>query len=90
MTHYIFKPCQSAAGFVVLPKKSTRLKLEQIKLRLAAAGYSIVDAKVMLVVTDKTRNMEITLYPSGKLLLNSNDEAAARAAAEALYAAAGI
>lgn len=84
MTYYLLKPCRTTAAFISTLKTARRLDLATARRRLEAAGLKVEDLSVMLIVhTDP----ELTLYGSGKTLVKTPDEAAARLAIDRVYGA---
>jgi ribonuclease HIII len=73
------KPCQGKAAFEVLLKSKAQIDINDGISTLRENGYEVVDAGVMLVA--KKNEIEISIYPSAKLLIkcNSKDEAAQKA-----------
>jgi len=72
-----------------VPKRKVTLDLEDCERRLGAAGYEILsNAGVMLVVR---REVEVTVYPHGRLLMHpvTERDEALRVAAE-LFSALGL
>ncbi|OGS41659.1 MAG: hypothetical protein A3K67_04815 [Euryarchaeota archaeon RBG_16_62_10] len=73
------KPCKYDA-YEVVPKSNLSLDLEECERLLTEAGYEVLtNPKVLLVVK---KDVEITLYPRGRLLMHpvkERDEAERRA-----------
>ncbi len=82
MTYYLLKPCRTATAFISTLKKPRRFPLETAAEKLKAAGLGVTDLKVMLVVEG---DPELTLYESGKILVKTDDEGAARSAIDRVY-----
>jgi len=87
VTYYLLKPCRTATAFISTLKKAGRVDLSQAAERLRRAGWRVSDVKVMLIVEGEP---ELTLYESGKVLVKTDDERAARAAIDRLYVAIGV
>lgn len=87
MTYYLLKPCRTATAFISTLKTPQRFPLESVAARLLAAGMRTTDLKVMLVVEG---DPELTFYESGKMLVKTDHEEAARAAIERVYRALGV
>lgn len=87
MTYYLMKPCRTATAFVSTLKKPSRVDLAQAAGRLRGAGWSVNDVKVMLILGGEP---ELTLYESGKILVKTDDAAAARTAIDRVYEAIGL
>ncbi|MCI4371854.1 MAG: hypothetical protein L3J78_04320, partial [Thermoplasmata archaeon] len=77
MTYYLLKPCRTATAFISTLKKAQRVDLGTAAVRLRASGWRVSDVKVMLIIEGEP---ELTLYESGKVLVKTDDEQAARAA----------
>src|SRR3970040_1273033 len=82
MTYYLLKPCRTATAFISTLKKPRRVPLEDAARRLASAGLGVTDLKVMLVVAG---DPELTFYESGKILVKTDSEDAARSAIDRVY-----
>jgi hypothetical protein len=82
MTYYLLKPCRTATAFISTLKKPRRFPLETAAEKLKAAGLGVQDLKVMLVVQGEP---ELTFYESGKILVKTDNEAAARSAIDRVY-----
>ncbi len=87
MTYYLLKPCRTATAFISTLKKPRRFPLEEAARRLAASGLGVTDFKVMLVVAG---DPELTFYESGKILVKTDDEAAAKSAIDRVYGVLGL
>ncbi len=87
MTYYLLKPCRTSAGFTSTLKKRTRLNLKDAKGKLEAAGYTVTDVEVMLILEGPA---ELTLYESGKLLLKIEDKAEAQKVSDSVYGILGL
>ncbi len=62
---------------MAVPEQSRKLQMQGLKEALAAAGFEIVrDARVLLLVR---KDVESTIYHTGKVLLKTTDAAAAEA-----------
>lgn len=79
---FLLRPCRGIAAYASVPKKNLRLDLGRCKSRLEKAGYEVIDAKVMLVAKKDT---DVTVYQSGKLLVNTDDKEVARNLVEEIY-----
>ena len=80
--YYMMRPCKGTVGFVATLRKNTRLDLKQCALRLKSAGYDILDAEVMLIAN---KDVELTIYKSGKILVKTDNEKTAKGAVEQAY-----
>ncbi|UCD92439.1 MAG: hypothetical protein JSV43_00445 [Methanobacteriota archaeon] len=82
MTFYLLKPCKGYAGYLSTTKKSTKVDLKSLIGDLESHGYEVLDVKHLLVAK---KEMEITIYPNGKLLVKTDDKEEARKAVESIY-----
>lgn len=82
------KPCRFEA-YEAVPKHKVSLDLDECEKRLSSNGYEILsNAGVMLVLK---REVEITLYPHGRLLLHPvKDRESALRIAGRLYSDLGM
>ncbi len=87
MTYYLLQPCRTTAAFISTLKQPKRIRLEDARRRLEAAGYSVEDLSVMLIVNTEP---ELTLYESGKTLIKTRDADAARKAIDSVYDVLGL
>ncbi len=67
MSFYLLRPCEGKSAFEALPKVQVRIDISKSSQELKAHGYEITDAGVMLIA--KKGDVEISIYPSGKLLV---------------------
>jgi hypothetical protein len=88
LTFYILKPCQGKAAFEVLLKSKAQIKISECILNLTENGYDVVDAGVMLVA--KKNAIEISIYPSAKLLIKCESKDIAFAKANEIYGLLGV
>ena len=82
MKYYLLQPCRTTAAYVSTLKKPKRIDLANAAKRLERAGFRVEDLSVMLIVQ---ADPELTLYASGKVLVKTTDEGAARKAIDAVY-----
>ncbi len=69
------EPCSDSGAFVAEPEVEVRLDLEVCEERLKEQGYRIkFSSEVILLVVDKAMDIEVGLYPSGKLLFKTTDK----------------
>jgi hypothetical protein len=87
MTYYLLKPCRTATAFISTLKKARRVDLSAAAERLRQSGWIVSDVKVMLILDG---DPELTMYESGKILVKTDDEVAARASIDRVYEAIGI
>ncbi len=82
MTYYLLKPCRTATAYISTLRKPRRFPLDTAAEKLKQAGFGITDLKVMLVVEG---DPELTFYESGKILVKTDSESAARSAIDRVY-----
>jgi len=82
MTYYLLKPCKGHAGFLSTMKEKTRVDLISLIGRLESEGYEVTDVKHLLIAK---KDVEVTIYPDGKLLVKTDDEEMATRAVKAIY-----
>lgn len=74
----LLRPCTTSAGFMATPEQTRRVRMGEMKAAMLDAGYQIVvDAKVLLVVR---RDVESSVYDTGKVILKTTDKAQAQSA----------
>lgn len=75
MSGHLLRPCKSTAAFEALPhqgKYHTQLDLTNCQKALEELGYQeVADAKVMIVMK---KEIEVTIYPSAKLILKTDSK----------------
>lgn len=71
---YIVRLCKSTAAYEAIPKKNLKLNLDKCEKKFIDMGYRVINAKVMLVVDGE---IETTVFPSGKLLVKTDDKTVA-------------
>jgi len=79
----IVKPCVSSPGFTCSPGRDARIDLLRAKAALAKHGYQVLDAEVLLIAT---KDEEVTIYPTGKLLIKTSEASSAERVADEVYA----
>lgn len=62
--------CAGGGAFEAIPRPRLALDLAEVKVRLEAAGFSVVDARVMLLLK---RESEATLSRDGRILIKTRD-----------------
>jgi hypothetical protein len=80
------RPCKGSSGAEVTVEEDLHLVIPAAARRLREAGYDVTDAGVLLVVRDDPR---ITIYPSGRMLVHTDDLGRARDRALGVLAALG-
>lgn len=83
----VVRPCKGSSGTEVLPEEGLRLDLPACAARLEAAGFAVTDARALLVVRG---DPQVTLYPSGRMLVHTDDLDAAEQRALEVLSAAGV
>jgi ArsR family metal-binding transcriptional regulator len=82
MTYYLLKPCKGHAGYLSTLRKNQKVDLRSLVPRLESEGYQVTDVKHLLIAR---RDIEVTIYPNGKLLIKEDDEAEAIRVVEEIY-----
>lgn len=88
VSFYLLKPCRGKAAFEAVPKDGCRLDMDKGANLLRAHGYDVTDAKVMLVAAKG--GLKVSIYPSGKLIIQTGSEEMAFDAANGIYAVFGL
>ncbi len=74
----LLRPCTTSAGFTATPERTHKLDMQAFRASIEEAGYEVViDARVMLLVR---KDVESSVYSSGKVLLKTTNRDAAQAA----------
>ena len=81
------RPCKGSSGTEVLPEEELLLDLVECASRLERAGMDVTDARVLLVVRG---DPQVTLYPSGRMLVHTDDLELARERALLVLTHAGV
>ena len=81
------RPCKGSSGTEVLPEEELHLDLAGCASRLEAAGMDVTDARALLVVRG---DPQVTLYPSGRMLVHTDDLELARERALSVLTHAGV
>jgi len=81
------RPCKGSSGTEVLPEEELLLDLVECASRLEGAGMDVTDARVLLVVRG---DPQVTLYPSGRMLVHTDDLELARERALLVLTHAGV
>jgi hypothetical protein len=93
----VLRQCKTKAGYEALPvdektgkwDQERRLDLPAVGKSLGTLGYDVIDAGPLLVVKGQGL-CEVTIYPTGRLMIKSNDEASSRSTAERIYKDIGL
>jgi hypothetical protein len=72
------QPCKGSSGTEVLPEGKLDLSMGASARRLREAGMEVTNARVLLIVRGSP---QVTLYPSGRMLVHTDDLERARARA---------
>ena len=64
------RPCKGSSGTEVLPEGKLDLGMGASAKRLRQAGMDVTNAKVLLIVRG---GPQVTLYPSGRMLVHTDD-----------------
>jgi hypothetical protein len=88
VTFYILKPCQGKAAFEVLLRSQTQIDFPHCVPTLQKNGYDVTDAGVMIVA--KKGKVEISIFPSAKLLIKCQSKEDAAGIANEIYGLLGV
>ncbi len=78
----LLRPCTTSAGFMAVPERSRRVDMPGLKSALPEHGFEVLrDARVLLLVR---REVDATVYHTGKVLLKTTDADLAEEAYAAL------
>lgn len=69
----IVQPCKTSAAYEAVPKKKLDLSLDKIEEKLKEKKHNILSKTNFLLITTY-ENMRITIYKSGKLMINGIKE----------------
>ncbi len=75
----ILKPCASSDAFEFIPERENRLNLKDI-----AGKFRDVKIKTDIVLIVRYMGVDISIYPSGKMLLHTGDREKAEKLASAI------
>ncbi|MCK5254251.1 MAG: hypothetical protein KAQ96_14935 [Thermoplasmata archaeon] len=64
------RPCKGSSGTEVLPEGKMDLGMDSSAKLLRQAGMDVTNAKVLLIVRGSP---QVTLYPSGRMLVHTDD-----------------
>lgn len=88
MSFYLLKPCRGKAAFEAIPKEKVQLDMQKFKTNLEARDYEVTDAGVMLVAVKG--KLQVSIYPSGKLLIHTGSRVNALEVANGLFDIFGV
>ena len=81
------RPCKGSSGTEVIPEEELLLDLMECASRLEAAGMDVTDARALLIVRG---DPQVTLYPSGRMLVHTDDLELAKKRALSVLTHAGV
>ena len=85
---YLVRPCATSAGYEARPRQPLRLSLQEAEQALRSADVEVLrNAGVVLLAR---AGCDVTVFPTGKLLLKTTDQAEAEAATQRIAAALGV
>jgi hypothetical protein len=92
----ILRPCTTKSGYEALPadqsgrwRQEIRLEMSEVADILQSDGCNVLEVGVLTVI--QCHDMaEVTVYPSGRLIIKTDDEAIARKAAEWVFNSLGL
>jgi hypothetical protein len=87
VTLAVVRPCKGSSGTEVLPEEELHLNLARCASRLEAAGMDVTDARALLIIRG---DPQVTLYPSGRMLVHTDDMELAREMALTVLTRAGV
>lgn len=84
----MIKLCKTGAAYEIIPERRVKMNLSAAAKDFQDNGYSVVVSlpDILIVKND----YEITAYPSGRMLIKTDDEVAARCAADSAYKILGL
>lgn len=85
--YFMMRPCRTSAAYFATLRKPLTLDLSEAATDLEAKGYRVTDCGVLLILHQEP---EVTLYKSGRVLVKTGEERAAREAVKEVYEALGI
>ncbi len=78
---YLLEMCSGRAAWTVVPEKIDKIDLEIVSARIESGGW-VCTLRNRLCCTFSGELADITLYPSGKLLVKSGERDVAASIAE--------
>lgn len=88
MSYYLLRPCKGKAAFEAIPKINIVVDIKDSIDKLIMKGYDVLDAGVMLVA--KKEDLEVTIFPSGKLLVKTSSREKALEETNVIYDTLGL
>jgi TATA-box binding protein (TBP) (component of TFIID and TFIIIB) len=83
MSFYLLRPCRGKAAFEAVPRERIQLDMERCRTDMEAHGYDVTDAGVMVVAVKG--KLQVSIYPSGKLLIHTRSRENALEVANGLF-----
>ncbi len=75
MMYDVVEPCSDSGAYRAEPTEKTRIDLERLEEHLIERGFEIgFSSEVILLVQHPDIDVEVGIYPSGKLLFKTTDE----------------
>lgn len=69
------EPCSDSGAFVTYPEKKIKLDMGSLQSLVKESDYRAKFlSEVIILIEDPEENVEIGIYPSGKLLFKTADE----------------
>jgi hypothetical protein len=95
---YLVQPCATSAGYEARPRKPLKLSLDEAEAALRKAGVEILrNAGIVLLARAQplapglgSQGCDVTVFPTGKLLLKTTSQQVAEEATERIGRALGI
>lgn len=85
---YMVRPCATSAGYEARPRKPLALSIHEAERALRAADVEVLrNAGVVLLAR---AGCDVTVFPTGKLLLKTTSAAVAEDATRRIAAALGV
>lgn len=93
----VIRPCTKKAGFEAIPvdaatdkwDQERRLDMGELTKVFHGMGWEVTDARIVIVVKGPD-TPEVTVYPTGRLIIKTDDEATAEAVAGTVLRAIGL
>ena len=74
--HFMMEMCGNKAAWQIVPEGIEKIDLEQVGTRIVSSGYEI--GIITRLCWTFTGVADLTLYPSGKLLVKTQDQNVAK------------
>lgn len=86
MPGYLLQPCKSEAAFEAIPQQNNdnlRVDLDACQAALENIGYhEVCNARVLIIMK---KELEVTIYPSGKMILKTDSQDSAKRVMDEIY-----